>query len=191
MLGQIVPDITDEQVKELIKQVFVSIDREYFGSIGEQLASRMVRQHISMMIMMMIMTLQVRRQYEPDRQLDPDKELFVRSGCSATIAVIVENRIFLSNIGDCEAFLCYRNSESAVETELRVSRVSNLSLIIMMMLMIMMQVSIDHTIDNEDERLRLQHLEYTGQTESGDSGLGPHKYTRCFGNYLVKGGYKV
>jgi len=156
VLGQIVPDITDEQVKELIKQVFVSIDREYFGSIGEQLASRMVR-----------------RQYEPDRQLDPDKELFVRSGCSATIAVIVENRIFLSNIGDCEAFLCYRNSESAVETELRVSR-----------------VSIDHTIDNEDERLRLQHLGYTGQTESGDSGLGPHKYTRCFGNYLVKGGYK-
>ena len=147
VLGQMVPDITDEQVKELIKQVFVSIDREYFGSIGEQLAARMVM-----------------RQYE-DKQ-----EQFISSGCSATIAVILENRIFLANIGDCQAFLCYRNPDSS---DLRVSK-----------------VSIDHNIDNEDERLRLQHLGYNAHGDGSDSGLGPHRYTRCFGNYLVKGGYK-
>ena len=149
VLGQMVPDITDEQIKELIKQVFVSIDREYFGSIGEQLAARMVM-----------------RQYE-DKQ-----EQFVSSGCSATIAVILENRIFLANIGDCQAFLCYRNPDS-MTNELRVSK-----------------VSIDHNIDNEDERLRLVHLGYSVQGEGSDSGLGAHGYTRCFGNYLVKGGFK-
>ena len=149
VLGQMVPDITDEQVKELIKQVFVSIDREYFGSIGEQLAARMVM-----------------------RQHEDKQEQFVRSGCSATIAVILENRIFLANIGDCQAFLCHRNSDSAT-SDLRVSK-----------------VSIDHNIGNEDERLRLQHLGYSVQAESSDSGLGSHRYTRCFGNYLVKGGFK-
>ena len=147
VLGQMVPDITDEQVRELIKQVFVSIDREYFGSIGEQLAARMVM-----------------------RQHEDKQEQFVRSGCSATIAVILENRIFLANIGDCQAFLCHRNPDSAT-SDLRVSK-----------------VSIDHNIDNEDERLRLQHLGYSGLGEGRDSGLGSQRYTRCFGNYLVKGG---
>ena len=57
LLGQLVPDIPPEmvrhkyksgsmilvpQVREQLKQAFVSVDREYFGSIGDRLAARMV-----------------------------------------------------------------------------------------------------------------------------------------------------
>ena len=38
----------------------------------------------------------------------------------------------------------------------------------------------DHTLHNEDERLRLRHLGHNGDQ------LGGHNFTRCFGNYLVK-----
>jgi len=162
VLGQIVPDIKDEQVKELVKQVFVSIDREYFGSIGEQLAARMVmRSDI------------VCRQTQEQKSKLAEIEHFVSSGCSATIAVIVDKRIFVSNIGDCQAFLCYNNGNNEDGSDILVS-----------------SVSIDHNIDNEDERLRLQHLGYQPQNNSNETGLGQQNYTRCFGNYLVKGGYK-
>ena len=135
VLGQIVPDIKDEQVRELIKQAFVSIDREYFGSIGEKLAARMFMR-------------------SADKQTDAEIEQFVGSGCSATIAVIIENRIFVSNIGDCQAFLCYTAEEE--EGDMRVAT-----------------VSIDHNVDNEDEKLRLQHLGYSGPDPgTSDSGLG-------------------
>ena len=77
VLGQMVPDITDEQVRELIKQVFVSIDREYFGSIGEQLAARMV--------------MRVEGEQSNSARLK-ELEQLVSSGCSATIAVVLENR---------------------------------------------------------------------------------------------------
>ena len=75
-------------------------------------------------------------------------------GCSATIAVIIENRIFVSNIGDCQAFLCYTAEEE--EGDMRVAT-----------------VSIDHNVDNEDEKLRLQHLGYSeAAAGTSDSGLG-------------------
>lgn len=42
VLGQITPDTQPDTVRDLVKQAFVSVDREYFGSIGELLAARMV-----------------------------------------------------------------------------------------------------------------------------------------------------
>ena len=76
----------------------------------------------------------------------------------------------MSNIGDCQAFLCYQSED---EADLRLAT-----------------LSIDHNLSNEDESLRLQHLGYDPPQVEADTGLGPHNYTRCFGNYLVKGGYK-
>jgi len=154
VLGQLVPDIRDDLIKDLIRQAFVSVDKEYFGYIGDKLAARMVMRS--------------------DQQLARDSKLAdldeqVSSGCTATVALILNNKIFVSNVGDCQAFLCYGGINGISVTPL----------------------SIDHNLNNEDERLRLQHLGHRG----GDSGapenpLGPYWYTRCFGNYPVKGGYK-
>jgi len=35
LLGQLVPDLPPEMVREQLKQAFISVDREYFGIIGE------------------------------------------------------------------------------------------------------------------------------------------------------------
>ena len=42
LLGQLVPDLPPEMVREQLKQAFVSVDREHFGIIGDRLAARMV-----------------------------------------------------------------------------------------------------------------------------------------------------
>ena len=42
LLGQLVPDLPPEMVREQLKQAFISVDREYFGIIGDRLAARMV-----------------------------------------------------------------------------------------------------------------------------------------------------
>ena len=158
VLGQISMDTTDDQIKEQLKQAFVSIDNEYFGSIGEKLAARMVMRSDG-------------RHGDQNHCKLEEIEQFVSSGCSATIAVVINNKIFVSNIGDCQAFLCY-NTNDEDEDDIQVTN-----------------VSIDHTLDNEDERLRLHHLGYQLDNEN-NTGLGSNNYTRCFGNYLVKGGYK-
>ena len=50
----------------------------------------------------------------------------------------------------------------------------------------------DHTIDNEDEQLRLSqlNLDVAGIQHVGQRGLGGHATTRSLGHYNVKGGYK-
>lgn len=154
VLGQLVPDIRDDLVKDMIRQAFVSVDKEYFGLIGHKLAARMVMRS--------------------DQQLARDSKLAdlddeVSSGCAATVALILNNKIFVSNVGDCQAFLCYGSNNGISVTPL----------------------SVDHNLHNEDERLRLQHLGHRGgDFGAQDNPLGPHWYTRCFGNYQVKGGYK-
>ena len=150
------PEITDDQLKDLVKQAFVSLDKEYFDTIGEKLAARMV--------------MRVEGEQSNSAHLK-ELEQLVSCGCSATIVTILENRLWVSNIGDCQAFLCYQSKEE--EEEMRIS-----------------MLSIDHYLSNEDESLRLQHLGYDPPEDGGDTGLGEYNYTRCFGNYLVKGGYK-
>ena len=151
------PEITDDQLKDLVKQAFVSLDKEYFDTIGEKLAARMV--------------MRVEGEQSNSAHLK-ELEQLVSCGCSATIVTILENRLWVSNIGDCQAFLCYQSKEEE-EEEMRIS-----------------MLSIDHYLSNEDESLRLQHLGYDPPEDGGDTGLGEYNYTRCFGNYLVKGGYK-
>ena len=56
----------------------------------------------------------------------------------------------MSNIGDCQAFLCYQSCE---DDDLRIST-----------------LSIDHNLSNEDESLRLQHLGYDPPQDGVDTG---------------------
>jgi len=147
--GQLNPEKSDEAVKDTLRQAFISADKEYFESIGDKLAARMV--------------MRSDPQYSSSSQL---RELDdrVRSGASAVLAAVLKDRLFVASVGDCRALL-YRNGE-------------------------ILPLSIDHTTENEDEVLRLAHLGVDLLPGNHIGELGEHQYTRCFGNYPVKGGYK-
>lgn len=154
LLGQLGPDNPADLVKETIKQAFVSVDREYFSSIGETLAARLVLRSEEL------------RADSRDRLAELDRE--VSSGCVASVALILDNCLYLANVGDCHTFLCHKGKETIEITSL----------------------TIKHNLDNEDEYLRLEHLGFKQKPNSESSALGSPAYTRCFGNYLVKGGFR-
>jgi TAK1-binding protein 1 len=88
----------------------------------------------------------------------------VVQGAVGVLAVIIKNRLFIASIGDCGALLC-RDHE-------------------------VIPLFCNHTTDNEDEILRLCHLGVDVELGQVYPELGDGRLTRCFGNYLVKGGYK-
>jgi len=147
--GQLDPDRSDAAVKETLRQAFISVDKEYFESIGDKLAAKMV--------------MKSDPQYANSSQLD-ELEDRVKCGASGVLAAQVKDRLYVASIGDCRALL-YRNGE-------------------------ILPLSIDHTTDNEDELLRLSHLGVDLCPGVVYPQLGEHQYTRCLGNYPVKGGYK-
>lgn len=150
LLGQLVPGTPDENVKEIMKQAFICVDKEYFVSIGDKLAARMV--------------MRSDEEFSQSSQLAELDEK-VSCGSSAILALTLGDRLYVASAGDSRAVLL-RGGE-------------------------VVPLWIEHTTTNEDELLRLTHLglKIDGDNE-GAACLGELRYTRCLGNYLVKGGYK-
>ena len=88
--------------------------------------------------------------------------------------MVLNNQIFVANVGDCVAFLVHSSGGLSLTP-----------------------LSVEHTLHNEDERLRLRHLGHGGEhlgghcyTRSPHSSFKRRSPPRCFGNYPAKGGYK-
>ena len=154
---------SDSEVHEVLRQAFASVDREYFESISENLASRVIHKFESHDSNDSTLAL-----------LDAD----TLTGASSTIGsfkrgfligavflildalagLLVDNRLFVANVGDTVALVARQMSGG----ELKV-----------------IPLSVDHTTSNEDEVLRLNHLRI--RTDSLASALSPQAYTRCLG----------
>jgi len=152
ILGQLTADKTDDEVKEVLRQAFINVDKAYFESIGELLAKRTVL-----------------KSEEGDggtgsSTILAETEEKVAQGAVGILAVIIKNRLYIASIGDCGALLC-RDHE-------------------------VIPLFCNHTTENEDEILRLCHLGVDVELGQVYPQLGEGRLTRCFGNYLVKGGYK-
>ena len=81
LLGQLVPDLPPEMVREQLKQAFISVDREYFGIIGDRLAARMVMRG---------------EEDRPGRQSQlAELEEQISSGSVAAVALLLANQVNL------------------------------------------------------------------------------------------------
>lgn len=166
LLNQLNNKTTDEEVKEVLYQAFIAVEKSFFESIDEQLAARTTLQ---LQLPEGISYHEMCQQY-PDilNKLHAlDKEIC--GGTTATVVLIYNNKIYVANVGDTRALLVRTDKEG---------------------IMSVTQLSVDHTIDSEAEQARLASLGLDVQKIFQMRKMGSSDCTRCIGDFQTKGGYK-
>ena len=106
----------------------------------------------------------------PDEVLQIQRlEPRISGGCTAVVAVVCGNKLYVANVGDSRAVLVYQTPNGALET---------------------LQLSTDHSVDNKEELKRLEKLGLDPEELKRAGRLGPQENTRSIGDYNIKGGYK-
>ncbi|XP_032675271.1 TGF-beta-activated kinase 1 and MAP3K7-binding protein 1-like [Odontomachus brunneus] len=166
LLGQLNGKSTDEEVKEVLRQAFIAVEKGYMESIGDLLAERASLQFDIPDGLNSYETYQKFPELV-DKLNTLNCEL--STGTSAVVALVYKGRLYVANVGDSRALLCKTDSNQVLRV---------------------VQLSVDHDLKNEDELLRLSQLGLDIESVRQGSHLGNQENTRCLGNYLVKGGYR-
>ncbi|KAJ8941837.1 hypothetical protein NQ318_005120 [Aromia moschata] len=159
-------ETTDEEVKEMLRQAFITVEKGYMESLEDLLAER---------TSLMYDIPEGLNSYEAYQKVPDVVEAIknvnceLSSGTAAAVALICNNKLYVANVGNCRVLLCQTDSNF-------VSKV--------------IQLSVDHDLKNEDELLRLSQIGINIKNLRHSSRLGNQDNTRCLGNYNVKGGYK-
>nr|WMZ41604.1 TAB1 protein [Altica viridicyanea] len=164
--SQLKENKTDEEVKELLNQAFVTVETGYMQSLEDVLAER-----TSLMYDIPEgLTPYEAYQKVPHIVQSINKLNYeLSSGTAAAVALIYNNKLYVANVGNSRVLLCQTDPNSVLKV---------------------VQLSIDHDLKNEDELLRLSQLGINPNNLRKCSRLGNQENTRCLGNYSVKGGYK-
>lgn len=90
-------------------------------------------------------------------------------GCTAVLAAIVNDMLYIANVGDSRAVLAYEQPNGTLAVE---------------------QLSVDHSVENENELKRLEALGLDPKELIKAGRLGMQENTRSIGDYSIKQGYK-
>ena len=96
-------------------------------------------------------------------------EPYISGGCTAVVAVLTYNRLYVANVGDSRAILAYEESNGSLQVK---------------------QLSEDHGVENEQEIERLTAIGLDREQLKKSGRLGTQENTRSIGDYSIKGGYK-
>lgn len=153
---------SDEEIKELLRQTFISAEKGYNTTIDNLIATKQQLQYQ----ILDLSQYEISQKYQDvlNRLNGINRELSI--GSSVLISLITNKKLFIANLGVCRALLVKNDSRN--EDVLRV-----------------IQVTVDHNLLNEDEFVRLYNL---GLDVSSLYSSLPA--TRSIGNYMGKGGYK-
>ncbi|GLV34393.1 Ppm1 [Carabus blaptoides fortunei] len=166
LLGQLTERKTDEEIKEVIRQAYISVEKEYLNSLGDLLAERT---SLQCELPHGLPAYEAYQKYPEIFEKLKSINYELSSGTSALISLVFNNKLYVANVGNSRALLCKTDANAVLRV---------------------VQLSVDHDLRNEDELLRLLQLGITTSNLKYGSQIGNQETTRCLGNYLVKGGYK-
>lgn len=160
--GGITGKSNEEEVKEVLRQTFITVEKTYLETIDSLLARKTFRQYE---IPEGISQYEISQKYKNilDELKQINEELSV--GTSVVIALICHKKLYIANIGNCRALLCKNDANNVLRV---------------------VQLSVDHNLYNEDEILRLCQLGLDTQALR----QAPLSCTRCIGSYMNKTGYR-
>uniref|UniRef100_A0A0K8S3X3 PPM-type phosphatase domain-containing protein n=1 Tax=Lygus hesperus TaxID=30085 RepID=A0A0K8S3X3_LYGHE len=164
LLGQLAGKVRDQEIKETLSQAFLSVEKNYLQSLDDKVAQRAALQY---QIPEGLMSYDIYQRY-PDI-VDSINKLNRQLSCGTTaaVALIVNNKLYVANVGDTRVLLCKTDKHGVHK---------------------MQQLSVDHDLSNEDEILRLETIGLS--IPKGLRTLANQHTTRCIGNFLVKGAFR-
>lgn len=124
---------TDEEIKELLRQAFITVERAYLDTMGEILAEKTALTWDLPKGKNPYELLSGKPQYNKLARLDRE----LACGTSSAVALIFNNKLYVANVGNCRVLLCQTDQNSVLKV---------------------IQLSIDHDLKNEDELLRLSQI---------------------------------
>lgn len=168
LLGQLEGQSEDTRIKAILRQAILTVERSYFETIDSILAERTA---LSMSLPegfdQFVPLPPLTGQEEINRLRVIDAKL--KGGTALIVALLHHEKLYVANVGDSRALLCTRNEDGPLEV---------------------VQVSVDHSLRNDDEVLRLEQLGLATNTFQGEPLFGDSQATRTIGNFSVKGGYR-
>ncbi|VVD02262.1 TGF-beta-activated kinase 1 and MAP3K7-binding protein 1-like [Leptidea sinapis] len=157
---------TDDEIRERLRNAFLSVEKAYTENYDGMIAERTSLQY-------QLQTLnETQISQNCDNILHRLKEIdqHLSGGATVVLALVHNNKLFVANVGETRALLCKTDDNSVLRV---------------------VQLTVDHSLNNEDELLRLSQLGLDVNKLRNVQYLGNQTGTRCLGNYLVKGLYKA
>ncbi|CAF4838940.1 TGF-beta-activated kinase 1 and MAP3K7-binding protein 1-like [Pieris napi] len=157
---------TDEEIRERLRNAFISVEKAYIENYDGMIAERTSLQY-------RLQTLnETQISQNCDNILHRLKEIdhHLSGGTTVVLALVHNNKLFVANVGETRALLGRTDDNSVLRV---------------------VQLTMDHSLNNEDELLRLSQLGLDVNKLRNVQYLGNQTGTRCLGNYLVKGLYKA
>lgn len=125
---------SDEEVKELLRQAFITVEKAYMESLEDLLAER------TSLVYDIPEGMKYHEAYQKiPHVIDGIKRINceLSSGTAVAVTLIYNNKLYVANVGNCRVLLCQTDENSVLKV---------------------VQLSVDHDLRNEDELLRLSQI---------------------------------
>nr|XP_020499316.2 TGF-beta-activated kinase 1 and MAP3K7-binding protein 1 isoform X1 [Labrus bergylta] len=166
LLGQLNSSHTDNDVRRILTQAFDVVEKSYFKTIDDALAEKA---HLSNYLLphnenVSFHHSQSQKVQERLKELEQE----VSGGATAVVALILNNKLYIANVGTNRALLCKSSSDGQNQV---------------------LQIGRPHSTDNEDELQRLAALGVDSARVKQAGQIAGQSSTRRLGDYRVKFNY--
>ncbi|KAG8014575.1 TGF-beta-activated kinase 1 and MAP3K7-binding protein 1 [Nibea albiflora] len=158
LLGQLNSSHTDNDVRRILTQAFDVVEKSYFETIDDALAEKA---HLSNYLL-------PHNEGQKVQERLKELEQEVSGGATAVVALILNNKLYIANVGTNRALLC----KSSIDGQNQV-----------------LQIGRPHSTDNEDELQRLAALGVDSARVRQAGQIAGQSSTRRLGDYRVKFNY--
>ncbi|KAM8772011.1 TGF-beta-activated kinase 1 and MAP3K7-binding protein 1 isoform 3-T3 [Acanthopagrus schlegelii] len=158
LLGQLNSSHTDNDIRRILTQAFDVVEKSYFETIDDALAEKA---HLSNYLLP-----HNENQKVQERLKELEQE--VSGGATAVVALILNNKLYIANVGSNRALLCKSSSDGQNQV---------------------LQIGRPHNTDNDEELQRLAALGVDSARVRQAGQIAGQSSTRRLGDYRVKFNY--
>uniref|UniRef100_A0A671WC76 TGF-beta activated kinase 1 (MAP3K7) binding protein 1 n=1 Tax=Sparus aurata TaxID=8175 RepID=A0A671WC76_SPAAU len=158
LLGQLNSSHTDNDVRRILTQAFDVVEKSYFETIGDALAEKADLSNY----------LLPHNENQKFQERLKELEQEVSGGATAVVALILNNKLYIANVGSNRALLCKSSSDGQNQV---------------------LQIGRPHSTDNDEELQRLAALGVDSARVRQAGQIAGQSSTRRLGDYRVKFNY--